>query len=160
MTGSSVSRVKPRTSKKNTTSEKEVVPLASAPLGAADEPKGQNRIPRRRPRGGRRKGFVSPSRKLTDEQAVEIRFLVASGKISERKAGREYGVSSKTIRGIMAGKLYVKRGRPARVESHECSTRERYEPTPPEPWPLPAARLELDYSARSYSLFPPKRRSA
>ena len=88
-------------------------------------------------------------RELTDEQAAEIRYRVGCGQISQRKAALEYDVSHKTIFGIMAGRLYVKPGRP---------------PAKPEPVELPRPAIQplrplpaVNTSGRSYSLAPSRR---
>lgn len=71
------------------------VPVASPPLGGGDEPNVGNH------------GTVhTTARKLTDEQAAEIRYRVGMGRISQRRAALLYGVSKRTIAGIMAGTLY------------------------------------------------------
>lgn len=113
---------------------------------AADQAGGNSGTARRK---GRRPGFVSPSRKLTDEQAAEIRYRVGGLRnLSERAAAKEYRVSQRTIRGILAGRLYVKQGRPKRAPSSKPTVL-AFAPLPPKAAELPA---------RSYALAP--RRSA
>jgi hypothetical protein len=81
------------------------VPARLCSEGAAEGRNGRNNGKRK----GRAKGFVSPTRKLTDDQAAEIRYRVGGVRsMTERAAAKFYGVSAKTIRGILADKLYTK----------------------------------------------------
>lgn len=81
------------------------------------------------------KDVPSANRKLSDDQAAEIRYRVGMGKLSQRRAALEYGVSKRTISGIMAGELY-KHCKPA-----------------PRPVVVERTRFEVQ-SGRSYSHFP------
>lgn len=54
------------------------------------------------------KGKLAPNRKLTFEQAEEIRQRYKTEKTSYNKLGQEYGVSGGTIYRIIHNKIYVK----------------------------------------------------
>lgn len=121
------------------------VPGTRGPLGPPPK------RPEQRTRRGRAKGFVSTHRKLTDEQAAEIRYRVGGlRQLSERKAAIEYGVSTKTIRGILAGNLYTK-PRPPKAEPEPDVLPPPVRPVLWRPAPVP------DISGRSYSLAPSRR---
>lgn len=93
----SLSRCRNQTNTSWNRSEKSAVLAASPPLGGGDEPERQNCGT----------GRHTNQRKLTEEQATTIRYLVGSGKLSMRAAAAQYGVSPKSIAGIMANRLYV-----------------------------------------------------
>lgn len=95
--------------------------------------------------------FVSPHRKLSDQQAQEIRYRVGGVRnLSERAAAKVYGVSTRTIRGIVKGELYAKPGRKPRA-THNGIPRPSADPV----YPAIAAviRKPLDLSGPAISLY-------
>lgn len=92
-------------------------------------------------------------RKLTDEQVAEIRQLVSSRKMSQRKAAIEYGVSKRTVAGILSGELYAT---PTKQNGFPAKTPPRFEIVSVRPAPT----TQEIQAGRAYSLFPLKQRSA
>lgn len=87
----------------------------------------------------------SPGNKTPEDIVIQIRALKAEGK-SSRAIARELGMSDSTVRWLL---------RPDRPAPRErICARERYTPRPPEPWPLPKPRFELEPPARSYAMAP------